>query len=378
MKISKFVFVTVVFALMAMMLAPVSAAQAAVQPQADQKAVMSVDVTAAQQKAALKFWSRDAIAKAVPMEMPVDTSADMAPVISNEPEAAVAPEFALSGAAAPDADRIAQKAFAADWKLSQANAAAPVEVNSGEPAGTSATYTSYNINGWAAAQTAYPHRWVGRLSFSTVSGTSYCSATAISGNNFVTAAHCVYDTTNNRWYSNWVFTPAYRAGSAPYGSFAATSCTILTAWMNLTGSFSINGWSKYDVAVCTVGKNAADQTLNTAVGWAGRSWNYGYVRHYFDMGYPWNDTNSNPRPSAGMYLRTCASESFQQTTDTRGTGCNLGPGISGGPWLIGYAQTQVSGWVDGVNSGYYVGTPNMYGPRFTSNNIVPICNARGC
>lgn len=377
MKISKFVFLAMALMLMAMTLAPAGTAKAAIQPQADEKAVMSLDITAAQQKAALKFWSRDAISKAAPMVM-IDTSADMAPVITEEPEAAMAPEFTLPAAAAPDADRVAQKAFAADWKLSQTNSSAPAEAMASEPAGTSSVYTSYNINAWAAAQTAYPHRWVGRLSFSTSGGTSYCSATAISGNNFVTAAHCVYDTTNNIWYSNWVFTPAYRAGSAPYGSFAATACTILSSWVNLTGSFSINGWTKYDVAVCTVGTNGAGQTLNTAVGSAGRSWNYGYVRHYFDMGYPWYDTNYNPLPSAGLYLRTCASESFQQTTDTRGTGCNLGPGISGGPWLTNYAQTNASAYVDGVNSGFYVGSANMYGPRFTSSNIVPICSVRGC
>jgi V8-like Glu-specific endopeptidase len=381
MKVSKLVFVVMALMLMAMTLAPAGTANAAIQPQTDQQAVTSMKVSAAQQKAALTFWNRDAISQAKPMEMPVDYSVDTAPVSSGAPEAAGAPEFALPGAASPDADRIAQKAYAADWKMSsQSNALVTEEVPApaDDTAGTSKVYSSYNINAWGAAQTVYPHRWVGRLSFSTVGGTSYCSATAISGNNFVTAAHCVYDTSANRWYSNWVFTPAYRAGSAPYGSFAATTCTILTAWINLSGGFSINGWSKYDMAVCTVGTNSIGQTLNGAVGWAGRSWNAGYVRHFHDLGYPFNSTNNTPLPFAGMYLRTCAAESFQQTTDTRGMGCNLGPGISGGPWLIGYSLGVVNGYVDGVNSGFYVGTANMYGPRFTSSNIVPICNARGC
>lgn len=68
---------------------------------------------------------------------------------------------------------------------------------------------------------------------------------------FVTAAHCVYDTAVNQFYANWVFTPAFRNGSAPYGSFSATACTILTAWVNLSGGFSINSWTRYDVAVCS-------------------------------------------------------------------------------------------------------------------------------
>jgi len=382
MKLSKLVFLVVSLMLVAVMIAPAGTAQAAVRPQADNAAVVTNNIPAARQKAALNFWTRDAISKAQPMEMPADYSGDTAPAMSDEFAFAETPEFALSGSAAPDADRVAQKTYAADWKPSSQSNTMAVEEGAPTPAddtaGTSQVYDSYVINSWAPAQTIYPHKWVGRLSFSVPGGTSYCSATAISGNNFVTAAHCVYDTTNNRWYSNWVFTPAYRAGSAPYGSFAATSCTILTAWINLSGSFSINGWTKYDVAVCTVGKNSAGQTLNGAIGWAGRIWNYGYVRHYFDMGYPWQNTNGTALPNAGMYLRTCASESFQQTTDTRGTGCNLGPGISGGPCFVGYQQNVVTGWVDGVNSGYYVGTANMYGPRFTSSNIVPICTARGC
>ncbi len=379
MKISKFVFLAMVLMLLAITLAPAGTAKAAIQPQIDEKAVTSVDVTAAQQKTALKFWNRDTISKAMPMEMPVDTSADSAPVFTDTPEVFESPEFALGGPAAPDADRIAQKAFAADWKMSSQTSGPTLDspTPADDTSGSSQVYTSYMLN-WAPAQTIYPHKWVGRLSFSTIGGTSYCSATAISGNNFVTAAHCVYDTSANRWYSNWVFTPAYRAGSAPYGSFAATTCTILTSWVNLSGSFTINGWSKYDVAVCTVGRNSANQTLNTAVGWAGRSWNAGYVRHYHDLGYPFNSTNNTPLPFAGMYLRTCAAESFQQTTDTRGMGCNLGPGISGGPWLIGYSLGVLNGYVDGVNSGYYIGTANMYGPRFTSTNIVPLCSARGC
>lgn len=245
-------------------------------------------------------------------------------------------------------------------------------------AGTSQVYTSYLVNNKTALWKVYPHKWVGRLSFRTPSGTSYCSATAISGNNIVTAAHCVYDTTNNRWYSNWVFSPAYRNGTSPYGTFTARTCTILTAWVNLTGGFSINGWTKYDLAVCTMNNNASGQTLNQAVGWAGRTWNYGYSQLHFNSGYPWNDYNNVPMTDAGKYLRSCTAESFQQTTDTLGSGCNWGPGISGGSWMMSYKALETSGYVNSVNSGLFIGTQNLYGIRFTSGNIVPICTARGC
>jgi len=377
MNTSKFVVLFAILSLIALSWAPAAQAQPAKQSvvvQAQGIKTTSKVVSAVAQKEALAFWTHEAIDQAQPLEM-IDYSGNTAQVFADASATGEAAS-ATAGAAAANADGVAKKAFAADW--SAAAQAADSSQFADEMAGTSQVYDSYIVNSWLPAQTIYPHKWVGRLSFSTTGGTSYCSATAISGNNFVTAAHCVYDTTANKWYSGWVFTPAYRLGSAPYGSFAATACTILTAWISLTGGFSISGWSRYDVAVCTVGKNSALQTLNTAVGFAGRSWNYGYVLHHFDMGYPFNNTNNVALPSAGAYLRTCASESFAYSTDVRGTGCNLGPGISGGPWMRVYAQNVVGGYVNGVNSGFFIGTANMYGPRFTSSNIVPICVARGC
>lgn len=244
--------------------------------------------------------------------------------------------------------------------------------------GTSQVYTSYSVNNKTALWKVYPHKWVGRLSFTTPDGTAYCSATAISGNNIVTAAHCIYDSTNNRWYSNWVFSPAYRAGISPYGTFTASVCWVLTNWVNLSGSYSINGWAKYDVAVCEMNNNSSGQTLNAAVGWAGRSWNYGYNQLHFVNGYPWRNTSNVLLSSAGYYLRSCTAESFQQTTDTLGSGCNYGPGISGGSWLRNYRALESSGNVNSVCSGMYLGVTNSYGPRFNSNNIVPLCNSAGC
>lgn len=333
-------------------------------------------MTAAEQKAAMAFWTREAIAQAEPLAMPVTMDAPVPGEAA--PAAAAAPgEFGSvpAGFADPGANRILQAAYPEDWAalpdLAEAEAALV-------PEGTSQIYTSYVVNQFSSAQKIYPHKWVGRLSFSTAGGTSYCSATAISNNVMVTAAHCLYDSTSNVWYSNWVFTPGYRNGNAPYGTFPALQCWVLTSWVNLAGGYSINGWAPHDVGVCKMGNNSAGVTLNAAVGWMGRSWNQPYVRHYHDLGYPFRDYNLNALPNAGQYLRTCVAESFQQAGEVRGMGCDLGPGISGGPWMTGYAINVVAGHVDGVNSGLFVGTRNIYGPRFNSNNIVPLCNAAVC
>jgi V8-like Glu-specific endopeptidase len=346
-------------------------------PEAAGGVVSAKVISPAQQKAALAFWTRDQIAKAQPLEIQVDRGAASVDESAVSRADAFAGQFSSvsAGAAAPDANQKAQAAYPRDWAMARA---ADESAAADEPTGTSATYTSYTVNQWVPAQTVYPHKWIGRLSFKTSGGTSYCSGTAVSGNVMVTAAHCIYDSTNNVWYNSWVFTPAYRNGSAPYGSFAASTCWVLTAWVNLTGGYSINTWTRYDVGVCKMGNNSAGQTLNSAVGYMGRSWNYGYFRHFHDLGYPFKDYNNVYITNAGLFLRTCAAESFQQTTDTLGMGCNWGGGISGGPWMTGYAPNVVSGQVNSVNSGLYIGAQNLYGIRFTSSNIVPLCTAAGC
>lgn len=334
-------------------------------------------ISPAEQEAALAFWTHEAIAMAQPMEMPsqigpaeVDEAALVIPEVTGDAG------FIAAGASAPDADLVAQATYPLDWAALEDTAGANTEMLG--PDGTSQVYTSYIVNQAPALQTMYPHKWVGRLSFSTSSGTSYCSGTSISGNVMLTAAHCLYDSTNNKWYSNWVLTPAYRNGGAPYGTFPATQCWVLTAWVNLTGSYAINTWARHDVGVCKMGTNSGGQTLNNAVGWMGRWWNASYIRHFHDLGYPFRDFNNVLLTDAGKYLRTCVAESFEQTTNTRGLGCSYGGGISGGPWVVAYAPNVVSGYADGVNSGIFIGTQNMYGARFNSNNIVPLCNAAGC
>ena len=234
----------------------------------------------------------------------------------------------------------------------------------------------YVINSWAPAQTIYPHKWVGRLYLSGTPGSGYCSGTAISGNVMVTAAHCVYDLGAHSFFNYWAFTPAYKNGSAPYGTFTANTCWVLNSW--IAQPYYSFAAVPYDVAVCTMGTNAAGQTLNAAVGYMGRSWNYGYVLNLFVMGYPWQDTSGNTLAGAGYYLRTCTAETNIYATDVLRAGCGWGPGISGGPWVKGYQQNIVAGSVDSVVSGYVSGVPNLYGARFTSNNIVPLCNAAGC
>ncbi len=345
------------------------------------------------QAATVKFWTKDRIESAKPMIM-IDTGD---PSIATDdaagfsPESTGTPGSTESGSPSPKSEAINRNAYPADWEALEDQDVSNLYISSEELlaatdgefadaiAGTGSVYTYYDVNTNEALWKIYPHKWSGLFTFTTPSGNASCSATAISNNHILTAAHCVYDTpSRNKYYTNMAFHPAYRNGSKPYGTFAAAGCRVLTAWVNLSGSYSINSWARHDVAVCNAGKNSAGQTLNNAVGWAGRSWNLTYQQLHFNSGYPASNYNDASLPSPTAYLRACTAESFQQTTETLGSGCYYGRGISGGSWLRSYAPFKLQGQVNSVNSGLFIGAQNLYGARFNSNNIVTLCNAEGC
>lgn len=353
--------------------------------------VVTESVSPRRQAAALRIWTREKIAAARAMALPVDSglggvdTAALSQAQVTGVESSAAPGMAERGAA-----RIARAVYAQDWALLEEQLTLDeklaleeelaADVPADDLAGTFGVYTSYDVNTIVALWQIYPHIWDGKFTFTTPSGGASCSATVIGGNNIVTAGHCVYDTpSRNQFYTNKAFTPAYRNGTAPYGTFSTTSCSVLTAWVNLAGGFSINTWSRHDVAVCTLGTNSAGQTINQAVGWAGRLWGAGNQQLVFNSGYPARTyTDALIANGPAQYLRACVAETFLQTTETLGGGCDWGRGISGGSWLVGYKPFVVAGWVNSVNSGLFIGQPTLYGARFNSNNIVPLCAARGC
>jgi len=352
---------------------------------------VSQSVSSSQQAAALAYWTRARVAEAPVMALLVDSgSGEIDTAALYEADVTDPGDGEAPGSAERGAAQIARAVYADDWAALEEELTPEerlaleeelaLEVPADELAGTFGVYTYFDVNTHSAFWRIYPHIWDGKFTFTTPSGGSSCSATVISGNNIVTAAHCVYDTpSRNQFYTNKVFTPAYRNGSAPYGTFATTSCNVLTTWVNLSGGYSINSWARHDVAVCSLGRNTAGQTINQAVGWAGRLWNAGNQQLVFNSGYPartYSDALISNGPA--QYLRACIAETFLQTTETLGCGCFWGRGISGGSWLVSYKPFVVSGRVNSVNSGLFIGQQNLYGARFNSNNIVPLCTARGC
>ena len=267
----------------------------------------------------------------------------------------------------PEADEEAERQFPQEWQgLRQSQATQ--EGDDESIAGTVDVFTQYCEN-CDAVNLDYPQKAIGKLF--TARGT--CSASVVSGNDIiVTAAHCCYDRGNGNWIGGWQFAPAYRDGFAPYGLFDWSSATVLNRWIS-------TGDRQSDVCLIRLRDNSAGRSVTFYTGWLGRSWNWGSNQVHHAVGYPGNLGGGNKK-------QLCVSESFSPSSGCGGasvlnTGCSMTFGASGGPWIRNYrsgnhVNSVVSGY-DGTScTGSFGRTFN--GPRFTSDNIVTLCDILGC
>lgn len=313
----------------------------------------------ADMEAASKMWDKQALldAKAMPLPEYVE------PAAPAEETAVISEPGMVEGAApSPEADAVAMAQFPDEWKALTYDSDVPLME---EPYGTANVYTGYWSNYFTYFHKYFPFKAIGKLYFTTPSGTSYCTASVISGNDIiVTAAHCVYDTVANQFYTGWMFYPAYRNGVAPYGGYTWSQARVLTNWVNATGTVQ-----RYDVALI---KLVSDVSYYT--GYLGRAWDGSYVRNMTTFGYPSNLSIGT------LYTWQCHAESFSSSTDVIGMGCNMTYGSSGGPWIYKFYPWAAgsNNYVNSVVSGGNPAYPTFYGARFSSSNIVVLCNAQGC
>jgi V8-like Glu-specific endopeptidase len=353
-----------------------------------QNATLSIEIDDASQRASASALTRAVRRDTKTLEPAVvDAAVADAAVAEYEQQAglsiAAVPGFSRAGLPDRKALKSAQLDFADDWKVDElANEDGPaLDGVSGDavtddlqPIGTSAVYNRYYGNLYSEMWTKYPYQAIGKL-YSTNSltgGRSSCTASVISSKNvIVTAAHCVYDTVNNRWYTNMVFVPADRAGAAPYGVFPVRVATIFSAYASAP---NFSAAIPYDIAVATLNNNSANRTVTSYTGWLGRSWDYGTVIAPHVVGYPGN-------VGGGSYSIFCTGESSAVSglATNIAMGCDQTFGASGGPWIRAF-QPYAAGaqnYVGAVNSFIRSSAPNnLYALRFTSGNIVVLCTNR--
>jgi V8-like Glu-specific endopeptidase len=189
-----------------------------------------------------------------------------------------------------------------------------------------------------------------------------CSGSAVNSNAkrlVVTAGHCVHGGPGGTWHANWVFAPGYDHGPGPEGTFPATSFRAFDEW--ITYGVSGQGFNS-DVAFVTTDLNDRGETVVDAVGGHGLTTGGSLEFEATLFGYPVN-------LDAGERMWSCLGTTGTQQIDTflfpTITGCDFGPGSSGGPWLDRYDAVTGLGYVRSVTSfGPTGSTEYISGPYF--------------
>jgi V8-like Glu-specific endopeptidase len=198
-------------------------------------------------------------------------------------------------------------------------------------------FTSSRLVGDAVAliggEKKYPSTIEGQLRFTVPAGTTVapgnyvCSATVQTVGVITTAGHCVSDG-NGHFFTNWVFTPATRSGSAPFGTWTWTQAVTTLTWF--TGGGGVP--NAQDVAVIVLQKKPYPQRIGNATGWAGFNIPDLYVgQHVSELGYPCN-------------LDNCAKDHRVDAQVVGGSnntdviGSDASGGASGGGWIINYGE----------------------------------------
>lgn len=197
----------------------------------------------------------------------------------------------------------------------------------------------------------YPSAY-GKVFFTSNSGVNYvCSGSAlVSGNESVvwTAGHCVNEGPG-AFYKNFLFVPAYRDGSAPYGKFAATQLLTTSGWLS-SGQWGV------DLGAAVVGTNASGLTLSDAVAEVPIVFGAPRNQAYRIYGYP------AAKKFSGQRLRVCQTawslDDTSASPATMGAGCDMTGGSSGGPWIT--AEGAVASV---VSYGYQSLANVLFGPH---------------
>ncbi|MGW3228854.1 trypsin-like serine peptidase [Kitasatospora sp. NPDC001095] len=175
---------------------------------------------------------------------------------------------------------------------------------------------------------------VGTLSIRTAQGPRACTASVVHsprGNLLVTAAHCV-QSRRIGLLDGLVFTPGYRNGFTPYGTWPVKAITVDPHW-------AAEDDPEYDVAFVTVGMLDGRQIEDT-VGGNPLGTGQGFGLSVSVTGYP----NESDEPI------TCAARtSSQSPTQARFDCGGYTDGTSGSPWVA------ANGAVVGVIGGYQEG-----------------------
>ena len=202
------------------------------------------------------------------------------------------------------------------------------------------------VKGSAWTKSGRVTKTVGKVFFKLPSGDYTCTATSVDSANkstLITAGHCVYQ--QGAYASNWVFVPASKNGSAPYGRWTPSKMYPSPQWV-------ANGDVNHDYAFVTL-KPRKNKRLATQVGSLPVSFTSRTGTPLTSFGY------SGAAPYYGSRLVYCQggvmADSFGGTR-AEGQPCTMIAGASGGPRLTNFNGS--TGAVAAVNSFTYSSGPS--------------------
>ncbi len=202
----------------------------------------------------------------------------------------------------------------------------------------------------------YPYSAVGKLFFfipagaSEPSGTYVCSASvALNNHTLITARHCMFDYATGKWYSNFIFYPAYSNGgnSAYHGAWTVRK---FATWVSNASSFD------YDIGFMQVnddrgsgcGGSSGGTPIGSYTGWLGYTYGGDYSQRQWDIfGYP----AAPPFGGAYQWDDEAATGTLNPlgATNIIEVGNPQTGGTSGGPWVIGLSPAGLPVQNDGNN-----------------------------
>lgn len=303
---------------------------------------------------AATYWTPERLRNAKPRPLPKHTST------STGTAATPTTETSVSGSGQPPTVNVTpntQKLF---------TPAKPVDSTNNDKVqpnkvGTAGAYFTSSRLVPLSADTAYPYRTVGKLFYTELGvGDFVCSASIIRPRVVLTAGHCVHSGSggSSGFFTNFVFIPAYRNGSAPYYSWSPSLVSTTTAWITSNG----NAPNAADYAMFEM----LDKSISGSVRKIGDITGYlGYrtqrllPNHVTMLGYPGNLDN-------GEIIHQVTAESFRsRSPNAVEYGSDMGGGSSGGPWIQNFGALA-AGQGGGTNSGLneVVGVTS-YGPIST-------------